>query len=169
MDNPAAITITRDDLATPWQRLGAAFVDGLLLGLPFGFLLVVLFFDSGSSELDVPLWFTIWSTVVFAGYHVVGTALWGQTVGKHLAGIRVCSRRDLGPPGWLRAGKRWGLYVAAGLVPVVGGLLSMVIPLPLLWTTNRQGLHDMFADTLVVRTDAITRRADVAAAWGTWA
>lgn len=150
MQSPAPITITQDDLATPWQRLGAAMVDGLLLGFPWGFLLVVLFFDSNSSQIDVPLWFTVLTTVLFAGYHVAGTALWGQTVGKHLAKIRVCSGRDLDRPGWIRAFKRWGIFVLIGFVPFVGGLLTLLIPLPLVWTTSRQGLHDKFADTLVL-------------------
>jgi uncharacterized RDD family membrane protein YckC len=147
VERPTKIAIPNDDLATPWQRLGAATVDGLLFVIPFG-LLTVLYFDDG------PLWFRIGVPVLVAAYQIVGTALWGQTVGKCLVRIRVCSGQDLGRPGWLRATKRWGVVVAVGYVPVVGGLLSPLIVLPLLWTTNRQGLHDMFADTLVLTEEA---------------
>ncbi len=72
-----------------------------------------------------------------------------------MVGIRVCSGRDLGRPGWLRAFKRWVLYPVAGYVPFVGSVLTALIPLPLLWTHNRQGLHDKFADTLVLRNDSV--------------
>ena len=155
MDSATPITITPEDLAAPWQRFVAAAVDGLLLGVPWGFLLAVLYFEDDPSSFEVPLWFTAVATVLFAAYQVVGTALWGQTVGKHVVGVRVCSGRDLGRPGWLRSFKRWGVFVIPGFVPFVGGLLSLLIPLPLLWTTNRQGLHDKFADTLVLRDEAV--------------
>ena len=145
------VTISTDDLATPWQRLGAVFIDGLLLLIPWVVLIAGPDYYSGRSSL----WVDVAATVLVAAYHVVGTALWGQTVGKKVARIRVCSGRNLGRPGWVRAIKRWGVYVVVGYVPVVGGLLTVLIPLPLLWTASRQGLHDMFADTLVLRDEAV--------------
>ena len=155
MESPTPITITRDDLASPWQRVGAATIDGLLMGFPWGVLVVILFYDQDSSSLRVPLPVTLAFGVLAAAYEVVGTAMVGQTVGKHVVGIRVCSGRDLDRPGWLRAGKRWGLFAVAGYVPFVGWLLSLAIPLPVLWDQSRQGLHDKFADTLVLRNHAV--------------
>ena len=80
-----------------------------------------------SRDIGAPIWFTL------------AAALWGQTIGKHLVGIRVCSGRDLDRPGWLRAAKRWILFPVVGLVPWVGAVLPMLIPLPLLWTTKSPG------------------------------
>ncbi len=84
-------------------------------------------------------------------YDVVATGLWGKTIGKHLLGIRVCSRGGLGRPGWVWALKPYGPRYLVLWIPYVGALLALLIPLPLLWTPNRQGLHDEFADTLVIR------------------
>ena len=84
-------------------------------------------------------------------YKFPPVALWGKTLGKLIVGITVCSGRGLGRPGWWRALRRWGIVVLVGLVPGVGGLLSLLVPLPLFWTNNRQGLHDKVADTLVMR------------------
>lgn len=155
MESPTPITIAKDDLASPWERLGAAIIDGLLMGVPWGFVMVILFLDGEPASARVPLSFTLAGTVLAATYEIVGTALFGQTVGKHVVGIRVCSGRDLDRPGWLRAGKRWGIYLVAGYVPFVGWLLTALIPLPLTWDQNRQGLHDKFADTLVLRNHAV--------------
>jgi uncharacterized RDD family membrane protein YckC len=154
----APIIITRDDLATPWQRFGAALLDGLVAA-PFLVVTAFIFFTrdevTGQVSFGAPWWFTVLSVMAFAAYEIVGTALWGQTLGKHAAGIRVCSGRDLHRPGWLRAAKRWGLMAAVGWVPFVGGLLSVLIPLPILWDQARQGLHDKFADTLVLQNRSV--------------
>ncbi len=158
-DPAAPVTITQDDLASPGQRLAAAIGDGLLLGVPSVVVTFVLWWEGvdadGTPLWDVPLWFSVMTGVLFAGYEVVGTAVWGQTIGKHVLRIRVCSGRDLGRPGWIRAFKRWLLYVVVGFVPLVGGVLTMLVPLPLVWTHNRQGLHDKFADTLVLRDESV--------------
>jgi uncharacterized RDD family membrane protein YckC len=43
-----------------------------------------------------------------------------------------------------------GVFYLVSWAPVVGGLLTVLIPLPLLWTANRQGLHAIFGGTVVV-------------------
>lgn len=93
--------------------------------------------------------------LVWIVYEVVPTALWGKTPGKHVVGIRVCARPDLARPGWIRSLKRFGLFYLVGWIPFVGALLTVVIPLPLLWTAERQGLHDMFAGTVVLKERAL--------------
>lgn len=154
-------TISRDDLASPWQRLGAGLIDGVLLVIPFTVVLFAFFVDFGlmatdaEPTFDVPVWYWPLATLIGALYHVVPEALWGQTLGKHLVKIRVCSGRDLGRPGWARAAKRWIVFVVVGFVPYVGNLLSIVIVLPIIWDKARQGLHDKFADTLVLRNDSV--------------
>lgn len=148
-----AVTITTDALASPGQPLGAVVVDGLLFGVPFGILTAVFYSDD--PAFPIPRRFTLLYGGLSAAYETVGTAVWGQTVGKHVVGIRVCSGRDLDRPEWLRAVKRWLPFLLLGYVPLVGGVLTALIPLPLIWTDNRQGLHDKFADTLVLRDESV--------------
>jgi uncharacterized RDD family membrane protein YckC len=159
--DPAPTPVSGADLASPWRRLAATLVDACICGLPVGVALGVWLaandkpLDPGADyEWD---WLVSLAWVI---YEIVPTALWGKTIGKHLVGIRVCSRHDLGRPGWVRSLKRWGIFYVVSWIPLVGGLLSVLIPLPLLWTAQRQGLHDMFAGTVVVRDQSPTPPGD---------
>ncbi len=46
-------------------------------------------------------------------------------------------------------------FLVVGHMPLVGGVLTALIPLPLIWTDNRHGLHDKFADTLFLRDEPV--------------
>jgi uncharacterized RDD family membrane protein YckC len=74
----------------------------------------------------------------------------GQTLGKKLVGIKVVrsdgSRATLGRIFWLRN----VIIGLISLVPVVGGLLSLVDSL-LIFRQSRKCLHDQIADTIVVK------------------
>ena len=75
-----------------------------------------------------------------AAQDILGTARWGQSLGKALFGIRVVSERDHRPPDLWHSFLRWWLP-------------SLLPPL-LVWATwdeRRQGIHDKAAETLVVR------------------
>jgi len=150
-----APTIGRDDLASPWQRLGAAVVDGLILGIPIGiiFALTVDVDRETSRIVSSSRWPLLVVGLLSAAYQVVGVAVWGKTLGKLLLHIKVVSAKDLSRPGWIRAVIRWGIFWVVGWIPFIGGLASIAFLLPLLWTLKRQGVHDMAADTLVVRND----------------
>ncbi len=153
MTHSVPTRVPREALASPWQRLGAFLLDIAVVGLAYA---AVLLFSLDREDLkrlvpsdDHPWdWFV---SLAWYAYLVVPTALWGGTLGQYAVGIRVCSRRDLGRPGWIRSLKRYGIFYVVGSIPFVGGLLSLFIPLPLFWTTDRQGLHDLFADTVVIR------------------
>ncbi len=147
-----APTITRDDLASPWRRLGAALIDGILLSIPIGIIFASTWHIDPATDRLVTSgrWSLVVVGLLTAVYQVVGVAVWGRTVGKLVTGIRVVSAKDLSRPGWVRALIRWGIFWVVGWIPFVGGLLSLVFLLPLLWTMKRQGVHDMAADTLVV-------------------
>jgi len=150
---PAAPVITRDDLASPGQRLGAACIDGLVLFIPI-MVVLALTWDANadpSRRVASIRWPLLALGLLTAVYQVVGVALWGRTLGKLLVHIRICSADDLGRPGWVRALIRWGIFWIVGWIPFLGSLASIAFLLPLLWTLKRQGVHDMAAGTLVVR------------------
>ncbi len=127
-----------------WQRMGAAILDGFLVGLvalPFAFtgLLVI--------ELLV------------AVHEIVLVAVVGATVGKLAVRLRIRTvtgqRIDVG-----RATVRWAvkagivvlpLLLAAGPNAWLGPALVVVDVVPLLVRSDRRALHDLVAGTVVVR------------------
>ena len=120
----AAVTMPR---AGFWIRMGALFIDCVLIGAVIGI-------------LDPPdqLWL-----LALAGYGAMMWKLKGTTIGGIVCGIRVV-RRDGGPLNWDTA-----------IVRALGCFLSLVVAgLGFLWIVfdpDRQAWHDKIAGTLVVR------------------
>lgn len=155
-------------LASWGSRVGAAVIDGLILGVPAAALFTALVGGavglSGSDE-DVALgaliggillWILVMGVVVLLyapllmrreGPHN------GQTWGKQLLGIRVI--RTSGEPmtfGWAALRevviKFLGLWIASSIIPFIPILLDYLWPL---WDDENRALHDMAASTRVVR------------------
>jgi uncharacterized RDD family membrane protein YckC len=76
-------------------------------------------------------------------YFIVMTALFGQTIGKMIAGIRVV-RSNGGRVSYARSFIRLVGYVVSGVLLFAGFLW-------IIWDPERQGWHDMLADTVVIR------------------
>lgn len=133
--------------ASAVRRLGAAIVDGLIVG---GINLAVLYLTlaiAGLSmaELQVmpPVPMAAFLLLINAGYLIAFTASNGQTIGKMMSGIRVVAARgervDIGTA-TLRA---LGVFVCVALI----GLPY----LPVLFSNDRRALHDRLAGTRVIR------------------
>ncbi|MFN4071094.1 MAG: RDD family protein [Thermus caldifontis] len=139
-------------IASPWRRLVASFIDGLILG-PLSFLLMAL---AGINPLEQTPTFV--QNLLFNGlpswaYYVIFTALYGATPGKMALGLRVV-RTNGQPVDWLTAFMR----------EVIGKTLS-ALPLLLgyLWAffhPRRQAWHDLIADTVVVRLGQAQRKTE---------
>lgn len=132
------------------QRLAGAVVDGLVMA-PVSILLT-----RHAWETEEPAWGWVATGAVVA-YQVVLTALSGQTLGKRLLRTRVV--RDLPGPsptacGWSGAVSRHAVLVLPGLLPVVGGAASALVPVAVLVSMAvddlRRGLHDRIAGTRVI-------------------
>lgn len=130
-------------IASPWRRLLASLIDGLIL-VPLSFLLMTL---AGINPLTASTTFLqdfLFNWLPSWAYYVIFTALYGATPGKMALGLRVV-RTDGQPVDWLTAFMR----------EVIGKTLS-TLPLLLgyLWAffhPRRQAWHDLIADTVVVR------------------
>ena len=170
-------------LASPGARLGAWMIDGFaiaLFSLPFIIPLIYsMDFSEDSEDLDLswgdflstftgPLWpsssgewlifFAL--LLVTSIYWVTFTATKGQTLGKMAAGIQVVRVEDCRTPGFKRAIRRWAIPGLLGLIPFIGLPLSYLCYLSLTWRRDRQGWHDSYANTVVVRVDrSITNNA----------
>ena len=97
-------------------------------------------------------------------YEIVWVAREGRNFGKIMLGIRIVRLENAGRPRWGRALARafipgvWALWF---LVPYAGPLLFLLLFAPIMWQSRRQGLHDKFTATIVVKDGVLsgTRRA----------
>lgn len=137
-----------------WLRFGAMMVDlALLLVLLLLIWLVVLaiyLIGGGSGGLTGYILFVVIFWALLGCLYRLGleASPWQATVGKRVMGI--CVTTGTGEPlSSTRALLRTGAFVVACL-PLGAGLL-----LPL-FTPRRQALHDLLADTLVVRQEYVS-------------
>ena len=137
------------ELARPIRRLGARILDFIVVAV-IGVVLVIVFGgvdDSGTGTFASLLL----GLVIGIGYEVSQVAVWGQTIGKRMAGIKVINAAHGGVPGWGKATGRWAIPGLVALIPIIGPLLSLLCYLSLTWDRVYQGWHDKVAGTLVIR------------------
>jgi len=117
-----------------WRRFAASFLDGIILGVVY-FIISVVISENAAAGLNL---------VLSAGYYTYfegGTS--GQTFGKKALGIRVIDLSGGGPIGYGRGFIRWiGRIVSA--LPLLLGYFWM------LWDKEKQTWHDKFAGSVVV-------------------
>lgn len=130
-------------LASMLERIIGAVIDGLIMIAPVWVVVVLL-----------PDLLEFLAGVLVSAAYVIGfIGAKGATVGGVVMNIK-CVAEDGDVPGYGRAGRRWLLLYAPGVVPVVGGLASVVVGLSPLVDNDRrmQGWHDKYAGTYVVKT-----------------
>ena len=137
------------ELARPIRRLGARILDFIVVAV-IGVVLVIVFGgvdDSGTGTFASLLL----GLVIGIGYEVSQVAVWGQTIGKRMVGIKVINAAHGGVPGWGKATGRWAIPGLVALIPIIGPLLSLLCYLSLTWDRVYQGWHDKVAGTLVIK------------------
>ena len=121
-----------------WTRFGAAFIDGLIIGVPANIIGLAI-----SPALGQAL--SILAAIAYFTYFEGGPT--GQTIGKKALGIRVIDLATGGPIGNSRAFIRYiGRFVST-IVFLLGYLW-------MLWDPEKQTWHDKFAGSVVVPVDA---------------
>jgi uncharacterized RDD family membrane protein YckC len=121
-----------------WQRFGASFIDGILIGV-VGAIVQVTTNQTAGSVLALAL------GIAYYGWLEGGPS--GQTIGKRALGIRVYDFREGGPIGFGRAVLRYfGRIVST--IPCLLGYLWM------LWDGEKQTWHDKIAGSVVVPASA---------------
>jgi uncharacterized RDD family membrane protein YckC len=141
----------RQELASIWQRVAGAVLDGVLTSMVVvvPLLLGVIEVDSLEGGLPWPVALGLFS--FGAIYTIVPTALWGQTPGKIAIGTQVVVEEDGSVPGWRRAAVRWAVPGFAGRLPYVGLWVSLAVMATLIADRRRRGLHDRMAGTIVIK------------------
>lgn len=151
---------TSQVLATPWVRLGAQIVDGLIAAvviLPLQFLTgyygrVAEAAQAGSTMILEPfLWVPVNVLIMVA---INWTFLLnGQTIGKKLLKVRIV-RKDGSPIDRTRIITHRMLPVwIASVIPFIGSLAVLVDGL-CIFRAGRNTLHDDIADTKVIQAPA---------------
>jgi uncharacterized RDD family membrane protein YckC len=144
-----------------WRRVGAAIVDGLLIGVVAALLLTPLGIGAATVDSDTGVVAFIGAAIVTTFVYVVIAAIYfpfmmsrtnGQTVGRMATGIRVV--RANGQPmtfgfAVLREIVVKGLLfgIVSNVTFGVAGLLDVLWPL---WDEEHRALHDMVVNTRVV-------------------
>lgn len=139
-------------LAGRGTRFGAAMIDLVLQLLALwlaGLALGITIFSTDPSPMALVV-AQLTSLALFLLLHGVLLVRHGQTIGKKALGIRIV-RPDGSRPSPLRVlGGRYGVGFVLSSVPVIGPLFGLVDAL-LIFRSNRRCLHDVIADTIVVR------------------
>jgi uncharacterized RDD family membrane protein YckC len=151
LNDPLAPHQSTQQLASIWQRIGGALVDGLLTSMVVVVPLMLGQIDIESLEDGLPVGILMGLFVFGAIYTIVPTALWGQTLGKIAVGSRVVAEADGSLPGWRRAAVRWAVPSVVGRLPYIGIWVSLAVMGSLVIDPRRRGLHDRAAGTIVVR------------------
>jgi uncharacterized RDD family membrane protein YckC len=144
------------ELAGRLMRLLAAVLDGIIAGVMIYLPAVIVMaatgaFEQPSSEFDaglmtLPIALGVIGAIAWAWITILLVARYGQTMGKRLLEIRVVrsdgSQASLGRIFWLRN----VVNSLLGIIPLYG-----IIDLLFIFGQRRQCIHDLIADTIVVK------------------
>ncbi len=140
-----------------WRRFGAAFIDGILLGIvnfgisaAFGQKLLETTNGNGTTSVHFQASgaaFIIELVIAVAYFAYFEGGASGQTLGKRALGIRVIDYSSGGPIGYGRAVLRFFARYLSAAVCLLGYLW-------MLWDKEKQTWHDKIATDLVVPADA---------------
>ena len=153
-------------LPSPGKRIGARFLDGLIVGLVFGSIISAIVLsgddDGGLAGVGVDASFgklyllgLLGAAVGFV-WDAVCTKLYGGTPMKLAFGMRVVQAETGAPVEWRHAIIRWAVPGAIALIPLadfgpVVNLVIIVVSLVFLFTKPlRQAVWDLAARTVVV-------------------
>lgn len=158
---PEATLVDSEDsaeLAGRGIRLGAAFLDGLLMlviMMPVmfagGYFQAVM--AAGSTGEQLPLMtLLLWALIGFVLFVVVQSyplAQWGQTWGKKLLAIKIVDLEGQKPPLMKLLALRYLPVQVIVNVPMIGPLAALVNVL-FIFREDRRCVHDLIAGTRVV-------------------
>lgn len=117
-----------------WQRFAAAFLDGIILAIPYAIL---------AAAADPAVAYLVYIVANLAYFTILDGGPTGQTIGKKALNIRVYDLKQGGPIGYGR-----------GFVREIGKYVSSIVLLLgylwMLWDGEKQTWHDKFAGSVVV-------------------
>lgn len=152
---PETLT-NQPELGSRWARLGAAIIDAIVIML---IVIPIQYFLGAFDNLDaeVGMFDNIGYNLLMGLLGVLiyliinGNLLLsqGQTVGKKLVGTQIVNDSTFQMANKGEIIKRYGTYFGCNLVPVIGGLLSLINIL-FIFGSTKQCLHDKVGGTVVI-------------------
>ncbi len=138
-------------LAEWWRRLLGYLVDAVVLVVIYVILRALISPKGigGTYLLSVIL------VVITFIYCAVQHAQWGQTLGKRALGTMVVTADSRSKITGGTAATRAAVYALPPIVPLLGGLFTLLNVLWLTWDPQRQALHDKAAKTVVVKVSSM--------------
>ena len=163
----------RDDViyASFAQRAFAFLID-LLWATPIAlFMAWRLYGDAGMAAQTVELRLSdFYAELVVGAISIACWRRWGATPGKAFLGLRLVDGETFGPPPFLSLAMRYSVRVVYVAMLVIGGASSYWMSYPIggavasaamvavlaaylwpIWDSRRRALHDIAADTVVIR------------------
>lgn len=145
-----------------WIRFGARFVDGLIFGVPFLILAVLLMPNlvrtSGAARGPANpqlvafgfIGFILISFVLAAFYEILMLKYRGATLGKMACGLKVI-RSDGAPLSWgVCVGRFFMWNVVTSGIPYINTVLMLISSIMLGVDDQKRAIHDRVCDTRVV-------------------
>ncbi len=158
LDDPA---LPPHELADRGSRLAAKILDGVFAAvLAFAcacaafFIVPVFGLEDPDEQTNtaIGLMFVaiIGSSLVILTWNAVWISKYGQTIGKRVLRIKIV-RTNGSRVSLLRViFLRWLPFAAIGFIPIIGFLVNLLDPL-MIFSASQRCLHDLIADTDVVR------------------
>jgi uncharacterized RDD family membrane protein YckC len=128
-----------------WMRFWAYLLDLIVIS-SIGRLIVYPIFralDLSLMKDDMFAPISILSAIIFYGYFVLMTRYFGQTLGKMAFGLKVIELD--GKP------LQWSTILFRELIGRFISASFIVLYIVVAFTNKKQGIHDLFADTTVIR------------------
>ncbi|MGV3464745.1 MAG: RDD family protein [Heyndrickxia sp.] len=134
-------------LAGFWMRFWAYLVDLIVIGSVDRLIVKSIFRLLGISLNNTGMFspVSVATAVVFYVYFVLMTKYTGQTIGKMIFGLKVISIKD--------TNRSWGTILFREFIGRYLSTTIWILYIIVAFTPRKQGVHDLFADTTVVRED----------------
>ena len=155
LDVRSGVDRTNLEFAGIGRRFAAQLLDGLVIGVPVGIILVgfmIVSMNGNNPPTGIFFWMLVPSAITVV-YEALMLKSRGQTLGKMAMKIRVAMLANgavpAGQAGWIRA----AVYTLPEVVPCCGFIFWLVNVLWCTWDKPyQQCLHDKAAKTVVVST-----------------
>ncbi len=126
-----------------WKRLGAWFIDAIILYFIYLIFGALAYFNNSPGESADEFFCSLFGVLmVWVYFAVLESSKWQATFGKMALGIRVTDTQGRRMSFARATGRYFGKFIST---IILGFGFWMIC-----WTEKKQGLHDQMAHTLVI-------------------